>query len=124
MRLINEYHPDERGEINKDLAFGVNLDPDFFEGYVRLYWGVFEEKECHLDPIRREMATLLVLAFQGRSEEVYIHCRKAMNLGATTEQLLEAFQAAMTGAGAPVVCEGLRALRRIHEEQSGAGQRR
>ena len=118
IRMIEKYNPDEKGEMNKDLAFGAKMDPDFFEGYARIAWGIFEEKECHLDPIRREMAMLLVMAFQGMSDDVYIHCKKALSLGATKEQLLEAFEVGFTGGGSKVLLEGLHALRRIDEEES------
>ncbi len=123
-RMLEKYYPDEEGgeRVRKDLAFAAKLDPDFVEGYARLAWGVFEEKQCYLDPIRREMAMLLILAFQGRREEVYIHTKKALNLGATMEQLLEGFEVGFTGGGSGVVLEGLHALRRIHEEQTQANK--
>lgn len=119
-RMLDEYYPDEVGgeRVRKDLAYAAKLDPDFVDVYTRLAWGVFDEKQWFLDPIRREMAALLVLAFQGRREEVYIHTKKALNLGATPQQLLEAFEVGFTGGGSGVVFEGIHALRRIHEEQT------
>jgi|GEM_PF-787152 len=126
VRLIKEYYRNEEGgeELQKDLAFAADVDPDFVEGYIRLAWGIFDVKQCYLDPIRREMAMLLILAFQGRREEVYIHTKKALAFGATTEQLLEAFEVGFTGGGSRVVFEGLHALRRIHEEGSQGGSQR
>jgi alkylhydroperoxidase/carboxymuconolactone decarboxylase family protein YurZ len=118
IRIIQKYNPDEGGEINKDLAYGVKLDPSFFETYVPVAWGFFGDKPRYLDPIRREMITLGILAFKGRSGEVYSHMKKALKLGATAEQLLEVFEVACsTGAGLPVLLEGLHALRRIDEEK-------
>lgn len=120
LRLIQKYQPDEEGDLNKDLAYGVNLDPDFFEPYAQFAWEFFGDKPRYLDPIRREMIMLMILAFQGRREEVYSHTKKAMKLGATAEQLLEAFQVVGGGGGGSrVLMEGLRALRRIHEERQG-----
>ncbi|OGA51526.1 MAG: hypothetical protein A3F74_18765 [Betaproteobacteria bacterium RIFCSPLOWO2_12_FULL_62_58] len=126
IRMIDAYYRNEEGgeQIQKDLAFAAKVDPDFVEGYIRLAWGIFDVKQCYLDPVRREMAMLLILAFQGRSEEVYIHTKKAMAFGATTEQLLEAFEVGFTGGGSRVVFEGLHALRRIHEEQTQGGSQR
>jgi AhpD family alkylhydroperoxidase len=118
LSTIRKYNPDEGGDINKDLAYGVKLDPDFFESYVPWAWGFFGDKPRYLDPIRREMIMLVILAFKGRREEVYSHTKKALRLGATAEQLLEAFEVAgSTGAGLSVLLEGLHALRRINEEQ-------
>lgn len=123
IREIKKYNPDETGEINKDLEYGVKLDPEFFEKYLPIAWSFFEDKPRHLDPIRREMVMLGILAYKGRREEVYSHTKKALRLGATVEQLLEAFEAAAcTGAGLSVLYEGLHALRRIHEEQQPGGR--
>ena len=118
LKMIGKYHPDEDGELNKDLSFGAKLDPDFFEGYAQLSWAFFNDKPRHLDPIRREMVRMLILAFQGRREDLYVHTKKAMRLGATTEQLLEAFEVGFTGGGSHVIMEGLRVLRRLNEEQT------
>ncbi len=125
IRIIKKYNPDETGEINEDLAYGVKLDRAFFETYVPVGWGFFGDKPRYLDPIRREMITLVILAFKGRSGEVYSHTRKALKLGATAEQLLEAFEVACsTGAGLPVLLEGLHALRRIDEEKQAISRRK
>jgi len=125
IRLIRKYNPDEGGNINEDLAYGVKLDPDFFETYVPMNWSFFGDKPRYLDPIRREMIQLAILAFKGRSDEVYSHMKKAIRLGATPEQLLEVFEtAASTGAGLPVLLEGLRALRRIDEEKKAKPRRK
>lgn len=126
IRLIGEYYRTEQGgeRLQKDLSYAARIDPDFVEGYIKLAWGIFDLKRCYLDPIRREMAMLLILAFQGRREEVYIHTRKAIEFGATTEQLLEAFEVGFTGGGSEVVFEGMHALRRIHEEQGRGGSQK
>jgi len=123
IRMVDAYyHDEESGErIRQDLAFAAEVDPDFVEGYIRLAWGIFDIKKCYLDPIRREMAMLLILAFQGRREEVYLHTKRAMSFGATTEQLLEVFEVGFTGGGSQVVFEGLHALRRLNEEHAKSG---
>ena len=116
LKQIEKYHPDDKEGLNEDLAFGAKLDPDFFEKYAHLSWGFFKDKPRHLDPIRREMVRLLIFAYQGRREDLYAHTKKAYRLGATTEQLLEAFEVGFTGGGSSVLMEGLRVLRRIAEE--------
>ncbi len=124
LRMIQKYYPDEEGDLNKDLAFGVNIDPDFFEPYAQFSWGFFRNKPRHLDPIRRQMIMLVILAFQGRREEVYLHTKRALGLGATVEQLLEAFEVVgSTGGGSRVLMEGLRALRRIREEEAQSAKK-
>ncbi len=124
LRMIQKYHADEEGELNKDLAFGVNLDPDFFEPYARFAWDFFGNKPRYLDPVRRQMIMLVILAFQGRREEVYLHTQRALGLGATVDQLLEAFEVVgSTGGGSRVLMEGLRALRRIREEDAQSAKK-
>ena len=117
LKQIEKYHPDDKEGLNEDMAFGAKLDPDFFEKYAQISWGFFKDKPRHLDPIRREMVRLLILAWQGRREELYAHTKKAYRLGATTEQLLEAFEVGFTGGGSSIILEGLRVMRRIAEEQ-------
>ena len=122
-RQIDAYYPAEDGgsELGENLKFGAGMDPEFFQGYANLVWGVFDRKTSYLDPIRREMATLVILAWQGRSRELYLHCLRARRLGATMAQLLEVFEASFTGAGSRVVLEGLGALRTIHENEQELG---
>ena len=69
------------GEIAEDLVLASRLDPDYWSRYLRLAWGVYEEKECFLDPIRRELMILGVLGFQGRPELLEFHMRRALLLG-------------------------------------------
>ena len=119
-RSICEEYPDHQGgeEIREDLLYGARMDPEFFEGYARLAWEVYDDKRCYLDPVRRQMMALVILGFQGRHEEVYIHTRKALSLGARPEQLLELFEASFVGAGSAPLLSGIRALRRIDAEDA------
>ena len=118
IRLMRHYNLPDAQDLIKDLAYGATLDPDFFEGYVRVTWTIFDEKQCHLDPVRREMAALMVLAAQGRREEVYLGTKRCLQLGATELQLLEAFEVCANGGGSEILHEGLRALRRLKGEGS------
>jgi len=74
--MIKKYNADEAGDINKDLEYGVRLDPDFFESYLPIAWTFLDDKPRHLDPIRREMIMLGILAYKGRREEVYSHTKR------------------------------------------------
>jgi len=120
MEKIKHYNPDETGEFARDFAYGVNLDPVYFEGFVRLSWSFVDEKERQLDPIRHELIMIPIFAYRGMSQEVYNHTKKALSLGATPVQILEALQVGCVGGGSQVLMEGLRALRLIHEEQAGS----
>jgi AhpD family alkylhydroperoxidase len=115
-RITDRIHKD-RGFVYDVLGFGAELDPDYFEVYCQMHWGFFKEKDRHLDAKTRELIEIGILAFKGMKHEVYTHTKKALRLGATMEEALEAFEVASIGGGAPVLMEGLYALKRIHDEQ-------
>lgn len=115
-RITDRIHKD-RGFVYDVLGFGAELDPDYFEVYCQMHWGFFKEDDRHLDAKTRELIEIGILAFKGMKHEVYTHTKKALRLGATMEEALEAFEVASIGGGAPVLMEGLYALKRIHDEQ-------
>ena len=116
-RITDRIHRD-RGFVYDVLGFGVELDPDYFEVYCQMHWGFFKEEPRHLEPKTRELIEIGILAFKGMKHEVYTHTKKALRLGATMEEALEAFEVASIGGGAPVLLEGLVALKRIRDEQA------
>ncbi len=115
-RIIERYNP-YGGCVNEALAFGMSLDPEYFEAYCQGRWGFFEDKPRHWSPVHREMFMMVILAFKGMREELYMHAKKALQLGATMEQLLEAFETGVLPGGSQVLMEGLFVLKRIHDEQ-------
>jgi len=116
-RITKKIHAD-MGYEDENISFGVELDPDFFEVYSKVYWGFFEQERCHLDPIVREMVLLVVMTFRGLREEAYQHAKKALRLGATINQLLECHEVCIPPAGLGQLHEGLRTLRIISEEMT------
>ncbi len=120
-RITDRIHKD-RGFVYDVLGFGAQLDPDYFEVYCQMHWGFFKEEPRHLDPKTRELIEIGLLAFKGMKHEVYTHSKKALRLGATMEEVLEAFEVASIGGGAPVLMEGLYALKRIHDEQQAEAE--
>jgi alkylhydroperoxidase/carboxymuconolactone decarboxylase family protein YurZ len=114
-RMIEKYNP-EGGVVNEALAFGMRLDPEYFEGYCQGRWGFYDDVPRYWKPVEREMFMLVLMAFKGMKEELYMHTKKALRLGATMEQLLEAFETGVFPGGSQVLIEGLLALKRIHDE--------
>lgn len=119
VKRITERIFEDLGYEDPNIAFGVQLDPDYFEVYSKIYWGFWESRECHLDPITRELVLVVLMSFRGLREELYQHCKKALRLGATMEQLLECFEVCVAPAGIGQLHLGLEALRTIHEEKDG-----
>lgn len=54
-----------------------------------------------------------ILAFRGLIDAVYEHCKRALRLGATKQELLDAIETSLVPGGAPVFGTGPRALMRI-----------
>jgi alkylhydroperoxidase/carboxymuconolactone decarboxylase family protein YurZ len=118
VRRITESIQRSMGYEDEILAFGVQLDPDYFDRYSKVFWGFFKDKPGHLDLIQRELVVIAVMAFRGMREALYEHAKKALRLGATMEQLLECFEVCVAPGGLGQLHEGLRALKRIHDEKS------
>jgi len=112
---IRQYYSAELGarEIAEDLIYASRKDHEFWSRYARLAWGVYQEKECFLDPIRREMMVLGIYAFQGRSELVEFHVRRALKMGCPVEALLEAVEVTNVGAGNRILLDTVRILRKV-----------
>ncbi|MFC1491909.1 carboxymuconolactone decarboxylase family protein [Nitrospinota bacterium] len=112
----------DRGLVNKALGFGVQLDPDFFEIYSQGSWGFFNpDKPRHLPHTMREIIAAVLCAFRGIREGAYNHCKRALQQGATMEEILEAFEVASVPGGSPTLFLGLAVLKRIDEEQGQSG---
>ncbi len=107
------------GYRDEGLALGVALDPDYFERYSKVYWGFFEGRETHLDPITREFVVIVIYAFKNMGDELYEHIKKALRLGATIHQLLECFQVCVAPGGLATLHVGLHAMKRARAEGLG-----
>lgn len=119
---IRGYYSEElgAGEIANDLVFASRMDPDWWSRYCRLAWGVYHDKPAFLDPIRRELMILGIVTFQGRTELVEFHIRRALLLGCPVEALLEALEVTFVGAGNRILFDAVRVLRRVTSEEPTA----
>ena len=108
----------ERGRLPAQWAFLAEKDIDFMEAYNTLYSkGLMDGKA--LPAKTREFIAIALLAFRGRENDVYEHCKRALRLGATKQELLEAMETSIIPGGAPTFSTGLRALMRIEEDEKG-----
>lgn len=105
----------ERGYMLGPWKFLAEQDVDFMEAYNNLYnRGLTDGKAL---PARmRELIAIGILAYRGQEEAVYLHGKRALKLGASKRELLEAVETAMIPGGGPTLAVGLRALARIEEE--------
>ena len=108
-RLIQETIK-ARGYIFPEWEFVCKTDPDFFETYNNLYASSLGKKGA-LEIKVKEFIALALLAFRGLPTDVLVsHIKRAMDNGATKEELLEALETSLIAGGAPTFFNGLKAL--------------
>lgn len=106
----------ESGDIPATWAYLAKNDVDFMAAYYGLYQKGLAEGRA-LSGKMRELIVIALLAYRGRDDAVYVHCKRALKLGATKQELLEAIETSMIPGGAPTFRTGLQALMRIEKEE-------
>ena len=106
----------ERGDMNPEWAYLVERDVDFMETYNKLYEKALTGGRA-LPAKTKELITIGILAFRGLHDAVYVHAKRALELGATKQELMEAIETTIISGGAPTLRSGLRALVRLEEEE-------
>jgi alkylhydroperoxidase/carboxymuconolactone decarboxylase family protein YurZ len=109
----------ERGCIPVTWSYLAKNDVDFMEAYYSLYDKSLGEGRS-LSAKIRELIVIVLLAYRGSDEAVYAHCKRALELGATEQELLEAIETSIIPGGAPTFRTGLQALMRIEKEKKYA----
>ncbi len=99
----------DRGYIYPEWEFAARSDPEFVEAYNALYRAALTDGQA-LSAKTREFIALGILAYRGEVEAVVAHIRRAMRLGATKQEILEAVETAIVPGGAPTFFCGLRAI--------------
>jgi alkylhydroperoxidase/carboxymuconolactone decarboxylase family protein YurZ len=106
----------ERGYVLPPLEYAVKQDVDFMEAYNNLYQRVLMDGKA-LSAKTREFITIALLSYRGQDHAVYEHAKRAMRLGASRQELLEAIETSTLAGGAPAFATGLKALMRIDKEK-------
>jgi alkylhydroperoxidase/carboxymuconolactone decarboxylase family protein YurZ len=99
----------------------VDKDIDFMEAYDNLYERVLTNGKA-LAAKTREFIAIAILTFRGQENAVYLHARRALRLGATKQELIEAIETTVIPGGALTFQVGVSALMRIEEEEKKEGQ--
>ena len=105
----------DRGYIYPEWEFAARNDPDFVEAYNNLYRAALNEGQA-LDAKTRELVALGILAFRGDVNAVKAHILRALRLGATKQELLDAIETCIVPGGAPTFFVGLSALMKAVDE--------
>jgi alkylhydroperoxidase/carboxymuconolactone decarboxylase family protein YurZ len=98
-----------RGFVPYWLRFMAEVDVDFLEAYERIYELTAVRKGA-LAPKVREMIVCAAVAIGGYGPGLKQHVRRALELGATREELTEVFQSAYFHTGALTLVHGMIAL--------------
>jgi len=105
-----------RGYMLPPWVYLTEKDPGFMEAYNNLYELALTDGKA-LPAKVREFIAIGILAYRGLEDAVYTHCKRALRLGATQREILEAIESAMVPGGGPTLAVGLRALAKIEEEK-------
>jgi AhpD family alkylhydroperoxidase len=106
----------ERGYLYPEWEFLAENDVEFMEAYNNLYNRALRDGKA-LPAKTRELIAIALLAYRGLENAVYEHVKRALRLGATKQELLEAIESSIIPGGAPTFSTGLRALMRVDEEK-------
>ena len=98
-----------RGFVPYWLRFMGEVDVDFLEAYERIY-ELTAVRKSKLPAKMREMIVCAAVAIGGYQPGLKQHVRRALELGATKEEMTEVFQSAYFHTGALTLVHGMIAL--------------
>jgi len=103
----------------------AEVDVDFLEAYERIY-ELTAVRKGKLPAKFREMIVVAAVAIGGYLPGLKDHVRRAIELGATKEELVEVFQSAYFHTGALTLVHGMVALidvlKELEDERKPAGR--
>ena len=106
---------EKRGYSPPWLRFMGEIDLEFLETYNALY-ELNGSRSVHLSLKVKELITVAALAVERQDSGNRTHIRRALGLGATKEEIVEALQAASFHTGALTLVYGVNSLRAVLEE--------
>ncbi|OGP87864.1 MAG: hypothetical protein A2157_10685 [Deltaproteobacteria bacterium RBG_16_47_11] len=113
---LKEVMKKERGYLPATYTYIAEKDVDFMEAYNNLYEKALTDGKV-LPAKTRELIAIALLAYRGLNDAVYEHAKRALRLGATKEEIMEAIETSIIPGGAPTFASGLQALVRIEEDE-------
>ena len=96
-----------------------NMNPGF-EEFVMMALSIYDRPA--LDMKTRSAMTMAVLTALGRTQEMTIHVRAALNVGLTEEQIREVIMQVAVYAGVPAAIEAYQVANRVFEKVRGEAQ--
>ena len=96
-----------------------NMNPGF-EEFVMMALSLYDRPA--LDMKMRSAMTMAVLTALGRTQEMTIHVRAALNVGLTEEQIREVIMQVAVYAGIPAAIEAYQVANRVFQKVRGEAQ--
>lgn len=119
---IGEALAKARGGIRLgQYEWAAKQDPEFMKGYeafTSLVWDPPYERA--LDPKTRALIAIVLFAFRGIEDTLPRHMQRAMKLGASKQEILEALETACLPGGGPTLYRGITALMKLEELEEQA----
>ena len=116
-----------RGYSYPEWEYLAEKDPVFLDAYNRLsglsllHEG-FSTKGKQLPAKYRELVAIAAMIGQSRMWGVKPHMERALRLGCTEQELLEALETALTPVGSPPFRQAIKILMEVTEWKSAAGK--
>jgi alkylhydroperoxidase/carboxymuconolactone decarboxylase family protein YurZ len=112
-----------RGYLPDEWAYVAERDPEFWDIYNALYEKALSDGKA-LPAKTRELIAIGVLSYRELEQGVYNHAKRALRLGATRQELLEAVETVTVPGGSPALRAGLRGLMMVEEEERNKAMKR
>lgn len=111
------------GREQPEWTWMAEVDPEYIKAYVRLtqsafgYYAEGDEYPCVLPAKIKELIAIALLTGQRDWERLPLHMERAMDLGATDREILEALQTAMVITGGPAMRGGVEMMLRMRKQR-------
>ncbi|MCC7104656.1 MAG: carboxymuconolactone decarboxylase family protein [Chloroflexi bacterium] len=103
-----------RGQEVSEWRWATEMDPDFMEEYARWSANCWSPSyERALEPKYRSLIAICLLASKGYHWTLVPRMRRAIELGATKQEILEALESCVLLGGAAIMHLGLKALMEV-----------
>lgn len=107
----------DRGYMLPEWEYAARLDPEFFDVFSKLFPVTFQDGKV-LPAKVRELIHIGIISYRGLSiPAIVAHMKRAISLGATKLEILEALETAMNSGGSPTLYHGIKALIALEEQE-------
>jgi len=103
-----------RGYLQESHKVLLANDPEYLNAYDNLYAYVLKGKKSDKLPVKfRELVVIGILASKGEYSALELHIKRALELGTSPLEIIEALEVTMFYAGAPSLMYGIETLEKV-----------